>query len=173
MFSLYRYKKKGLPYGLIKLHEFLLEDIISYFERGKFIRKRVKDARKTVKQALRFAKKKKIYPSQKTNQALELMEELLTEVRYTRQVLKRSTIEMERMLSEISDERFINISALIMTAREKFQEKELERGMELLKEAQNKLGGKNLSKTRKKFLTGIDSEIKKIKYEIEKKQKQQ
>jgi len=171
MFSLYRYKKNGLPSGLIKLHEFLLEDVISYFERGKFIRKRVKKARKTIKQALRFAKKKKIYPSQKTNQAFELMEELLEEVRYTRQVLKKSAIEMERVLSEINDERFINISALIMTARENFKEKELEKGMELLKEAQNKLGKKLLSKTRKKFLTGIDSEIKTIKYEIEKKQK--
>jgi hypothetical protein len=171
MFSLYRYKKNGLPSGLIKLHEFLLEDIISYFERGKFIRKRVKEARKTIKQALRFAKKKKIYPSQKTNQALELMEELLEEVKYTRQVMKKSAIEMERVLSEINDERFVNISALIMTARENFKEKELEKGVELLKEAQNKLGKKSLSKTRKKFLTGIDSEINKIKYEIEEKQK--
>jgi len=169
MFSLYRYKKNGLPYGLIRLHEFLLEDIISYFERGKFIRKRVKEARKKVKQAVRFAKKKKIYPSQKTNQALELMEELLEEVRYTRQVLKKSAIEMERVLSEINDVGFINISALIMTARENFKEKKLERGMELLKEAQNKLGKKFLSKTRKKVLTGFNSEIKKIKYEIEKK----
>ena len=168
MFSLYRYKKNGLPSGLIKLHEFLLEDIISYFERGKFIRKRIKEARKTIKQAIKFAKKKKIYPSTKTNLALELMEELLDEVDYTRQVLKESAIEMESMLSQINDERFMNITALIISARQNFKEKELQEGMELLKEAQNELGKKFLSETRKKFLTGIDSEIKKIKYEIEK-----
>ena len=172
MLSLYRYKKNGLPSGLIKLHEFLLEDIILYFERGKFVRKRVKEARKTIKHALRFAKKKKIYPSTKTNQALDLMEELLEEVRYTRRVLKQSAIEMERVLSKINDESFISISALIMTARDMFKEKKLERGMELLKEAQNKLGKNFLSETRKKALTGFDSEIKKLKYEIENKQKQ-
>jgi hypothetical protein len=169
MFSLYRYKKKGLPYGLIKLHEFLLEDIISYFERGKFIRKKVKEARKLVKQALRFAKRKKIYPSKKTNQALECIEELLEEIRYTRQVLKKSAIEMERVLDEINGEKFINISALIMTAMDYFKEKKLERGMELLKETQNKLEEKYLSKTREKILTDFDSEIKKLKYEIEQK----
>ena len=171
MFSLYRYKKNGLPYGLIKLHEFLLEDIILYFEKGKFIRKRVKEVRKTIKQALRFAKKKKIYPSKKTDRALELMEELLEEVDYTHQVLKETAIEMESMITQIKEERIEKISSLINTVREHFREKELEKGMELLKEAQSELGKKFLLKTRKNFLTGIDSEIKKIKYEIEKKLK--
>ena len=171
MFTLYRYKKNGLPYGLIKLHEFLLEDIILYFERGKFIRKRVKKARKTIKQALKFAKKKKIYPSKKTDLALELMEELREEVDYTHQVLKKAAIEMESMIIQIKEERVVNISSLIITAREHFREKELEKGMELLEEAQNELQKKPLLKTRKSVLAGIDSEIKKIKYEIEKKQK--
>ena len=49
--------------------------------------------------------------------------------------------------------------------------KELEKGMKRLKEAQSGLGKKFLLKTRKSFLTGIDSEIKKMKYEIEKKLK--
>lgn len=171
MFWLFRYKKNGLPSGLIKLHEFLLEDIISYFERGKFIRKRVKEARKTIKQALRFAKKKKISPSEKINLAIELMEELFKEVDYTHQVLKEAAIEMESMINQIKEERVMNISSLINTAREHFREKELEKGMELLKEAQNELGKKFLLKTRKKFLTGVDSDVKKIKYEIEEKQK--
>jgi len=34
MFWRYRYKKKGLASGLVKIHEFLLEDIIHYFEKG-------------------------------------------------------------------------------------------------------------------------------------------
>ena len=70
MSILFRYKKNGLPSGLIKLHEFLLEDIIQYFEKGKTIKKRVKEARKTVKQALRFAKRKKLYPVSKTDKEI-------------------------------------------------------------------------------------------------------
>lgn len=169
MFLLYRYKKNGLPYGLIKLHEFLLEDIIVCFEKGKFTRKRVKEARKAVKQALRFAKKKKIYPSIKTDRANELLEELLDEVEYTHQVLKETAIEMESMITLIKEERVGNISSLINTARERFRNKELEKGMELLREAQMMLGEKFLLKTREKALAGISSEVKKIKYEIQQK----
>lgn len=171
MYSLFRYKKNGLPSGLIKLHNFLLEDIILYFERGKFVRKRIKEIRKTIKQALRFAQKKKIYPSEKTALAFEFMEELLKEVDYTHQVLKEAAIEMESMIIQIKEERVVNIASLINTAREHFREKELEKGMELLKEAQNELGKKFLLKSRKKFLTGTESEIKKIQYEMEKKQR--
>lgn len=171
MFSLYRYKKNGLPYGLIKLHEFLLEDIILYFEKGKFIRKRANEARKAIKQALKFAKKKNVYSSKKTNRALELMEELLEEVDYTHQVLKKTAIEMESMITQIKEERVAQISSLISKAREHFRENKLEKGMGFLKEAQSELEKKYLLETRKKFLTGIDSEIKRIKYEIEKKLK--
>jgi len=171
MFSLFRYKKKGLPHGLIKIHEFLIEDIILYFEKGKFVRKRVNKARKAIKQALRFAKKKQIYPSQKTNLAYELMEELYVEVNYTHQVLKEAAIEMESMITQIEEERVVNIATLIETAREYFLKKELEKGTNLLKKAQSQLEKKVLLKTRKNFLMNAQSEIKKIKYEIEKKQK--
>ena len=41
MFSLYRYKKSGLPHGLIRLHEFLVKDIIEHFEKGKYPKKRI------------------------------------------------------------------------------------------------------------------------------------
>ena len=172
MFFLYRYKKYGLPYGLIKLHEFLLEDIIVYFEKGKFTRKRVKEARKAVKQALRFAKKKKIYPSIKTDRANELLEELLEEVEYTHQVLKETATEMESMITLIKEERVGNVPSLINTAREHFRNNELEKGMELLRESQGKLGINFLLKTREKVLAGIGSEVKKIKYEIQTKRKQ-
>jgi hypothetical protein len=181
MFLLFRYKKNGLPSGLIKIHEFLLEDIILYFERSKFIRKRVKEARKAIKQSLKFAKKKKISPSIKINRAVELMEELFEEVEYTHQVLKEAAIEMESLINQIKEERVMNISSLINTAHEHFREKELEKGMELLKEAQNELGENFLLESRKNFLAGVesrknflagvDSEIKKIKYEIKEKQK--
>lgn len=171
MFTLYRYKKNGLPSGLIKLHEFLLEDIILYFERGRFIGKRIKKARRAIKQAIRFAKKKKIYPSKKTDLILECMEELREEVDYTYQVLQKAAVEMESMIIQIKEERVEDISLLINTARDHFREKEHEKGTELLEEAQNELEKKLLLKTRKNVLAGFDSEIKKIKYEIGKKQK--
>jgi hypothetical protein len=171
MFTLFRYKKKGLPSGLIKIHEFLLEDIISYFEKGKFTRKRIKETRKAIKQALKFAKKKKIYPSNKTNLALNLMGELLEELDYTHKVVNEAAIEMESLLNQIKEERIANVSSLLSTASEHFKEKELEKGMGLLKEAQNELKKKFLLNTRKNILTGFDSEIKKIKLEIESKQK--
>ena len=44
MFSFSRYKKKDLPLGLIRLHEVLLEDVIGYFEKGKFTRKKIKES---------------------------------------------------------------------------------------------------------------------------------
>lgn len=171
MFTLYRYKKNGLPSGLIKLHEFLLEDIILHFERAKFIRKRVKRVHKTIKQALRFAKHKKVYPSKKTDLALELMKELHDEVDRTQKVLRETAAEMERLISHIKEERVMKIFSLIRNAREHFREQEFEKGMELFKEAQNELGKKALMETRNNVLAGIDSEIKKIKHEIEKKRK--
>lgn len=170
MFLLNQYKKNGLPSGLIKLHEFLLEDIILYFEKGKPIRKRVKEARKTVKQALRFAKKKKVYPSNKTERALELMEELQAELNYTHQVLNKSAAELEDLIIQIKEERVGKVYSLINSAREHFKKNNLEEGMRLLQEAQKQLGEKLLLKTRKAFLTGIHSEIKKIKREIESEQ---
>jgi hypothetical protein len=173
MFLLYRYKKNGLPSGLIKLHEFLLEDIIQYFEKEKTIRKRVKEARKTVKKALRFSKKKKIYPSSKTDRAVELMAELREEVDYTHQVLTKSAAEMEALINQIMKERVEDVSSLIDNARIHFRKSELDEGMRLLKEAQKKLAKKFLLETRKMFTTGIDSEIKKIKRQIESKQGKQ
>ena len=172
MFLLKRYKKDGLPSGLIKVHEFLLEDVISYFEKNRAIKKRVKEARKVVKQALRFGKKKKVYPSNKTDRAVELMAELEEEVEYTHQVLKRSAAEMEALIIHIKEEKVGRVSTLISTARKYFRKNELEKGMGLLDEAQKQLGENFLLKTRKAFLTGIDSEIKKIKREIEARQVQ-
>ena len=169
MFLLHRYKKNGLPYGLIKLHEFLLEDIIVHFEKGNFIEKRLKMARKAVKQAIRFAKKKKIYPSSKTEQARELLEQLVAEVELTHQVLKETATEMENMITLIEEERVGNLPSLINSARMHFRENEFKEGIELLKEAQNKLGVKALLKTREKMIAGIGSNVKNLKYEIQRK----
>ena len=169
MFSLYRYKKSGLPYGLIKLHEFLLADIIVYFEKGKFSRKRVKEARKAVTKALRLAKRKKIYPSIKISEAIETMEELLEEIEHTHRVFKETAIEMERAMTLIREEKVGNVLPLLKTARNQFRDNEFENGIELLKESKVRMKRKHLEKTREKILAGINSEVKKIRYEIQNK----
>ena len=152
---------------MINIHEFLIKDVILYFEKNRSVRKRVKEARKTIKKALRYGRKKKVYPSDKTDRALELMEDLLEEVNYTHQVLQQSAIEMEGVITRIKEERVEHILSLISTARECFRKNELEKGVRLLNEAQSGLEEKFLLKTRKAFLTGIDSQIKKLKREIE------
>jgi hypothetical protein len=167
MLSLSRYRKKGLPEGLIRLHEFLLEDMIVYFEKDKLTRKKTKEARKAVKQALKLARKKKINPGVRINQAREFIEELREEVEYTRKVLQATAEEMENALRHIEEERIEEALTLIDRARERFRGKEIEKGLQALKESQGKMDKKILDKTRKAVLAGIHSNVKKLKYELE------
>jgi len=167
MLSLSRYKKKGLPYGLIRLHEFLVEDMIVYFEKGKLARKKMKEARKAVKQALKLARKKKINPGVKINEAREILEVLREEVGYTRKVLRATAEEMDKAIRQIEEERIEAVLALIDRARERFRNKEIEKGLEALKESQGKMEKKILDRTRKVVLAGIDSDVKNLKYELE------
>jgi hypothetical protein len=62
MLTLFRYKKNGLPCGLIAVHEFLARDIFNYFEKGRFVRSRMRKAGKSIRAALRFARKKQTFP---------------------------------------------------------------------------------------------------------------
>ena len=52
MFSFFRYKRNGLPFGLITIHEILVRDIFHYFENGRFVRKKNREARKAISAAL-------------------------------------------------------------------------------------------------------------------------
>ena len=167
MLSLSRYKRKGLPYGLISIHESLVEDMIAYFEKGKLTKKKMKEAGKAVKQALKLAKKKKINPGVKITQAREVLEELREEVQYTRKVVRATAEEMEKAIQHIEEERIGEVQALIDRARERFRNKEIEKGLDLLKEAQGKMTKKVLDKTRQAILAGIHSEVKNLKYELE------
>ena len=74
---------------------------------------------------------------------------------------------MEALILQIKAERVGTVTSLIENARTHFRKNQLEKGMALLKEAQELLGEKFLLKTRKAFLTGIDSEIKILKRKIE------
>lgn len=167
MLLLSRYKRKELPHRLIRIHESLVEDMIAYFEKGKITREKMKEARKAVKLALKLAKKKKINPGVKINQAREVLEELREEVQYTRKVVRATAEEMEKAIQHIEEERIGGVQALIDRARERFRNKEIEKGLDLLKEAQGKMTKKVLDKTRQAILAGIHSEVKNLKYELE------
>lgn len=167
MLLLSRYKRKELPHRLIRIHESLVEDMIAYFEKGKITREKMKEARKAVKLALKLAKKKKINPGVKITQAREVLEELREEVQYTRKVVRATAEEMEKAIQHIEEERIGEVQALIDRARERFRNKEIEKGLDLLKEAQGKMTKKVLDKTRQAILAGIHSEVKNLKYELE------
>jgi methionine aminopeptidase len=167
MLLLSRYKRKELPHRLIRIHESLVEDMIAYFEKGKITREKMKEAGKAVKQALKLAKKKKINPGVKINQAREVLEKLREEVQYTRKVVRATAEEMEKAIRHIEEERIGEVQALIDLARERFRNKEIEKGLDVLKEAQGKMTKKVLDKTRQAVLAGIHSEVKNLKYELE------
>lgn len=167
MLSFSRYKKKGFPHGLISLHESLVEDMIAYFEKGKLTRKKMKEARKALKEALKLAKKKKINPGVKINQAREVLEELREEVQSTRKVVRATAQEMENAIRHIEEERIGEVLTLIDRARERFREKEIEKGLDILRESQDKMAKKVLDKTRQSVLAGIHREVKNLKYELE------
>jgi hypothetical protein len=166
MFFLFQYSKAGLPGGLIRLHQSLLESITSYFEKGESVKMRVSEIRKTIKDAIIFAKKNRVYPSSKTNRAAELMEEMYEELELTQKILKESAIEMENMINKIKEERVINVHSIITEAQEYFKIKEVDAGVQLLERAQKELKEKRLMKTRKKIFAGYNSEMKKLKYEF-------
>lgn len=167
MLLLPRYKRKELPHRLIRIHESLVEDTIAYFEKGKLPRDKMKEARKAVKQALKLAKKKKINPGVKINQARDVLEELREEVQYTRKVVRATAEEMEKAIRHIEEERIGEVLALIDRARERFRDKQIEKGLDVLREAQGKMTKKILDKTRQAVLAGIRSEVKNLRYELE------
>ena len=166
MYSLFRYKKNGLPYGLITIHEFLARDIFRYFENGRFVRKKVRNARKTIKAALRIARKKDTYPSKKTAEALNALEQIHDEIEYTQKVILTAFEEAESIVKMIRQEKVGEIIPLVEKAKEQFKNRDLQGGMELLSEAQEKLKNDFLPKSRKATLGGFDSDIKKLKHEL-------
>jgi len=166
MFSFFHYQRNGLPYGLISIHEFLVRDIFRYFEKSRFARKKNRDARKAINAALRFAKKKKTYPSKKTAEALDALGQMQDELEYTHKVILTAFEEAETIIKMISQEKVGETIPLVENARDRFKNHDLEGGMELLKKAQENLKNKFLLKSRKASLAGIDSDVKKLKYEL-------
>jgi hypothetical protein len=167
MFSLFRYSKDGLPYGLIKAHDCLLEDIIAYFEKGKDIRKGIKEARKAVKKSLKLTKKKKINSLEKIEVARNVFKKFHEELEYTHKALQTTFINMEQALEQIEEERVNEPLALIENARDLCRKKEFEKAVEALKTSQSKIEEKVLRKTRTVLFGGLSNEVKNLKKEIE------
>jgi len=163
MIFLFNYKRHGLPYGLIKIHEFLVNDVFSYFEKGRFVRKKIKKAQKNLKSAIRFARKKKIYPSIKTTLTVNDLRDLQDEIEYTNRVIKATSAEMEKMILKIKEEMIGDVLTLLEDARNAFKEDKFQVGLDLLKEAQLRLEKKYLINARKEILGGFNSEVRNIK----------
>jgi hypothetical protein len=166
MFPFSRYKQKGLPYGLIALHERMVEDIFLYFEKGRFVRKKVRKARKAAKAAIRFATKKKAYPSNKTSEALKALAQIDQEIEYTDKVIRTAFEEVNNAVKMIRQEKVGGSVRLMEKAREQFKKHNFEEGMELLKLAQEKLRDDFLPKSRKAILGGLDREIRTLKKKL-------
>jgi hypothetical protein len=166
MLSLFRYKRNGLPYGLITVHELLVQDIFRYFENGRFVRKNTRKARKAINAALRFARKKKTFPSNKTADALDALGQMQDELEYTNKAILTAYEEAEAIIKMIRQEKIGEIIPLVEKASEQFKNHDVEGGMALLKEAQGKLKNKFLLKSRKAALAGLDSDVKKLKQEL-------
>jgi hypothetical protein len=170
MFSLFRYKRYGLPHGVITIHELLVRDIFGYFEKGRLVRKKIRHARKAIKGALRFARRKKSYPSKKTTEALNALEQIHDEIEYTHKAIKTAFAEAEDVIKMIRQEKVGDITPLIESARAHFKNHDLSSGMEHLKSAQERLKNIYLPKSRKAILGGLDSDVKQLKHELRERQ---
>ncbi|MEE4113431.1 MAG: hypothetical protein V2I40_11500 [Desulfobacteraceae bacterium] len=171
MISFFRYKRNGLPYGLITVHEFLVRDIFSYFEKSRFVRKKTRIARKAITAALKFARKKQAYPSKKTAEALDALGQMQDELEYTHRAILTAFEEAETIINLIKQEKVGEIIPLVEKARERFKNHDMESGMEQLKAAQENLKNKFLLKSRKATLGGLDSDIKELKHELMEREK--
>lgn len=151
---------------MIHLHEFVLEDVFRYFEKGRFARKRVRSARKAVKAAIRFATKKKAYPSNKTAEAMKALAQIDQEIDYTDKAIRTAFEEAKNTVEMIRQEKVAGSVRLVEKARERFKSHDFEGGMEQLKLAQEKLKNDFLPKSRKAILGGLDREIKILKQKL-------
>ncbi len=165
------YDKNGLPHGLIKVHDSVLEDTVEYFEKGKDFRKIAKEARKAIKKALKLTKKKDI----KMLEAIEKVRTLITDFReemgFTRKVIATTSLNMEDALKLIIEERIDEPLAMMDNARDLFRKKEYEKAREMLEKSQKEIEKKALEKTRTALFGGLSNDIIDLKKEIEERRK--
>ena len=100
--------------------------------------------------------------------ALSSLKGFSDEIEYIRRALKATYDNMEKALQQIEQERIQEPITMIENARELFIKNDFEKGTELLKESKEKVGKKELLKTRAALFRGISNEVKDLKREIEK-----
>ena len=167
MSSTIPYKKNGLPQTLLKFHDTLLKDFIKHYEKDKHIRNEVKKAHKAVKQALKIAKKKKINPGIKIGEARDIFETLRQEMDFTTQALTVTTNNLQDALTKIQVERIEEPLAAINEARDLFREKQIDKGIEVLKESEGEIRKKVLVNSRSALLGGTSNEVTKLREQFE------
>ena len=152
---------------LLKFHDTLLKDFIKHYEKDKHIRNEVKKAQKAVKQALKIAKKKKINPGIKIGEARDVFESLRQEMDFTNQALMVTTNNLQEALTKIQVERIEEPLAAINEARDFFREKEIDKGIEVLKESEGEIRKKVLVKSRSALLGGTSNEVTQLREQFE------
>lgn len=165
--STFRYKKDGLPLSVIKIHDAILKGAVDYFEKSKDVRNGIKQARKAVRQALKVAKKKNINPGVKIGVAREALEGIHDELKFTRKSIAKTYSHLDEALDRIQNERLMQPLFLIDKAHELFREKQIDKGIEMLKKSLDELEKKGLVKTRSTLFAGTSNEVTALKKEIE------
>lgn len=165
--STFHYKKNGLPHTLVKTHDNLIKEFIKHYEKDKQIRNGVKKAHKAVKQALKIAKKKKMNPGIKIGEARDILESLRQEMEYTNQALTATTNNLQDALDKIQVERIEEPLAAINEARDFFRDKQIEKGIEVLKESEGEIKKKVLKKSRSALLGINNNEVTQLKNQLE------
>lgn len=170
MIGSFRSRKDGLAYALIRIHERLVEDAILYFEKGKTARRSARAARKAIRQAMKVARKKQINPGVKMGTAREALDGLREEVAYTRTVFRAISRNMEDALQRIEEERVSEPLALIEGARNLFRDKQIEKGVQVLRSCEEMVRKKGLDKTRTALFGGLDNEVRRLRNELKERQ---
>lgn len=170
MIRSFRSNKDGLAHALIGIHERLLEDAILYFEKGKSARRRTREARKAIRQAIKVARKKQINPGVKIGAAREALEGLREEVTYTRKVLRSVYDNLENALQRIEEEKIREPLALVEGARNLFRDKKTEKGLQVLSSCEEMVRKKALDKSRTALFGGLDNEVRRLRNELRERQ---
>ncbi len=166
MVSLSFCRRERLPQRLVRLHDALLNTSIKYFESERDCRKGIRKGRKSLKKALKLARKKKINPGLSIRGAREVLVSLRDEIQMSRKALLVTSTSLGIALNQIQQERIDQPLALIDDACELFRNKEIEKGLILLRQSQTEFEKKVLVKTRTALFGGTSNAVKEIKEEI-------
>jgi hypothetical protein len=166
MISLSFCRRERLPQRLVRLHDALLNTSIKYFESERDCRKGIRKGRKSLKKALKLARKKKINPGLSLQGAREVLETLRDEIQMSRKALLVTSTSLGIALNQIQQERIDQPLALIDHACELFRNREIERGLILLRQSQKEFEKRVLVKTRTTLFGGTSNAVKEIKEEI-------